>query len=61
MNQAQQDYQWVQRSIDSCTNTWHIQCIDTMIDLYNQKHENFNLYSCLIDQRNARLTNIEIF
>jgi hypothetical protein len=59
MSQAQNDYVFVQRYIASCTNEFHIQCIDVMIDLFNQKHADFNLFNCLTDQRNARMSNIE--
>lgn len=59
MSQAQEDYLWVQRTINTCTNPYHIECIDVMIDLFNVKHEDFNLFSALTDQRNARANNIE--
>jgi hypothetical protein len=59
MSPAQNDYQWLQRTIASCTNEFHIQCVDVMIDLFNDKHSDFNLFSCLQDERNARWHNIE--
>ena len=58
MTQAQTDYQFVQRCISNCTNKFQIECIDAMIDLFNIKHSDFNLFSCLTDERNAIMNTI---
>lgn len=58
MSQAQHDYNWVQKLIDSCTNDFQFDGIDNIIELYHAKHKNTSLYMCLLEQRTAHWNTI---
>ena len=51
MTQAQQDHTWLQTIIDSCTNDFHFDAVDKLIELYKEKHNDIGLYDCLVAQR----------
>ncbi len=51
MREDQKDYNWIQSIIDSCNNTFHFACVDRLIELYAEKHNNHNLLMCLTTQR----------
>ncbi len=56
--QAQTDYVWVQRNIDSCNNDFQFECIDIIIELFHKKHNKADFYMCLLQQRTAHWNTI---
>lgn len=38
------DFMWVKRVIDSCTEVSHLRSIDRLCFNFNRKHNDFNLY-----------------
>jgi hypothetical protein len=52
MSQAQEHYNWIMNIIDSCNNTFHFECIDNLIELFQKNHNNKELTDCLRQIRN---------
>ncbi len=54
----QKDYIWLQAIIDSCNNTFHFACVDKLIEIFAEKHNNYNLFICLSTQREAHFNKV---
>lgn len=60
MNTINQDYEWVKKNIISCSNTFHVECIDIIIYLFFKKHNEVNNYNALVEMRNTKATQLQI-
>lgn len=58
MTEAQKDHNWIMAIIDSCNNTFHFECVDRLIDLYAEKHNNAMLSLALLKQREVHFNNV---
>lgn len=51
MTPAQIDYNWLLNIIDSSNNDFHFSCVDKLIDLFYEKHNNESFKDLLIEAR----------
>ena len=58
MTEDQKAHNWIMAIIDSCTNTFHFEGADILIELYQDKYNNVNMYMALLDQRQTHYNNI---
>ncbi len=58
MTPAQTDYNWLINIIDSCTNSFHFDGVDVLIQLFHAKHNNAPLTECLTGQRILHFNNV---
>lgn len=45
------DFNWILKIIQSCTNDFHFGCVDALIDLFNEKYKDENKYLGLIEAK----------
>jgi hypothetical protein len=58
MNKKQKDYNWIMNIIDSCDNTFHFDCVDSIIELFEKKYNDGHLATCLKTQRNEHFNDV---
>lgn len=50
-----ESYDWVLKTILSCTNDWHLRCCRTLIDLYGQQYPEAQIFTGnLIERYNEK-------
>ncbi len=60
MTEKQQNYNWIMLIIDSCNNDFQFSCVDKLIELFYQKHNDDELTNCLKLLRRRHWNNIHV-
>ena len=58
MNEKLENYNWISKIIESCNNDFHFAAVDTLIELFWQKHIDGDLRTELMIQRTNKWNEI---